>query len=348
VATGIRLSVAITHAGDGSGRLFITGQDGRVRILKGGKILSKPFLNISQRVSCCGEQGLLSIAFHPKYKTNGHVFVNYTRLNGDTVIARYTVSSNPDVIDAVSRRTILTIAQPFDNHNGGQLQFGPDSYLYIGMGDGGSGGDPDNRAQKLNTLLGKMLRIDIDGGLPYQIPPDNPFVGRAGAKPEIWARGLRNPWRFSFDRLTGHLFIGDVGQKKWEEVDLQSPTSKGGENYGWRRMEGKHCFNPSSNCNTGGLRLPIIEYSHSQGCSITGGYRYRGAKLAKLRGYYLYADFCSGRIWGARFRSGIGWRASQLRDTDFSISAFGEDQAGEIHFADLNTGAVYRISGFTP
>ncbi len=348
VATGLTMPVAITHAGDGSGRLFITAQGGKVRILKGGKLLARPFLDISQRVSCCGEQGLLSIAFHPRYKTNGHVFVNYTNTNGNTVIARYTVSSNPNVIRLASRRTILNIAQPYANHNGGQLQFGPDGYLYIGMGDGGGGGDPGNRAQKLNTLLGKMLRIDIDGAAPYQTPPDNPFVGRAGARPEIWARGLRNPWRFSFDRQTGHLFIGDVGQRKWEEVDLQAPASQGGENYGWRRMEGKHCFNPTSNCNNGSLKLPILEYSHSQGCAITGGYRYRGVKVPALRGYYLYADYCEGRLWGARFRSGIGWRTTQLRDTDFSISTFGEDQGGEIHFADLNTGAVYRISAFTP
>ena len=249
VVGGFSNAVALTHAGDQSGRQFITLQTGRVLIYDGTQLLPNPFLDISALVSCCGERGLLSIVFHPDYAANGHVYVNYTDNSGDTVVARYTVSADPDVIDPGSALVLLNVSQPFSNHNGGQLQFGPDGKLYIGMGDGGSGGDPRNLAQDLTSLLGKMLRIDVDAGVPYAIPPDNPFVGDPNARDEIWAYGLRNPWRFSFDRVTGDLLIGDVGQGSWEEIDLQPSTSAGGENYGWRLMEGDTCFNPPIGCN---------------------------------------------------------------------------------------------------
>src|SRR5688572_24974038 len=287
--------VAITHAGDS--RLFITEQSGRVVIHDGTAVLPVPFLDIRSIVGDNqNEQGLLSVAFHPNYSSNGYFFVNYTDLSGDTVVARYSVSPvDPNRADPNSARIILEINQPYSNHNGGQLQFGPDGYLYIGMGDGGAGGDPENRAQNLGSLLGKMLRIDVDreeGSRRYGIPASNPFVGVYAARGEIWALGLRNPWRFTFDRLTGDMFIGDVGQGEIEEIDFQPGTSPGGENYGWRRMEGTHCYNPSSNCNPGNLVLPILEYSHNHGCSVTGGYRYRGSRYPQLRDLYLYGDYC--------------------------------------------------------
>jgi glucose/arabinose dehydrogenase len=239
IASGLANPIAITHAGDGSDRIFITLQGGQIMIYDGAQLLSKPFLDItSQVITSGGEQGLLSAAFHPNYTNNGFFFVNYTDTNSETVIARYSVSSDPDVADPNSAFILLRIAQPFGNHNGGQLQFGLNGLLYIGMGDGGSGGDPRDNAQNLGTLLGKMLRIDVDGGVSYAIPLDNPFLGTPNAREEIWALGLRNPWRFSFDRLTGDLFIGDVGQSSWEEVDFQPGNSPGGENYGWRLMEG--------------------------------------------------------------------------------------------------------------
>ena len=352
VVTGLTRPVGITHAGDGSGRLFITIQDGQILLLlyNGVQLLPTPFLDISSLVSCCGEQGLLGLAFHPHYASNGFFYVNYTNTVGDTVIARYTVSANPNVAAPQSARILLTIPQPFSNHNGGQLQFGPDGYLYIGTGDGGSGGDPQNNGQSLGTLLGKILRIDVDRRFPYAIPFDNPFAHKPGARHEIWAFGLRNPWRFSFDRLTGDMFIGDVGQASWEEIDFQKANSRGGENYGWRLMEGKHCFNPSTNCNPGTLTLPILEYDHSLGCAVTGGYRYRGARLPLLFGSYLYGDLCSGLIWNAtRTRKGQ-WITTELLDSPYVISTFGEDEAGELylaHYTQDATGAIYRFVGST-
>jgi glucose/arabinose dehydrogenase len=349
VASGLASPIAITHAGDGSGRLFITLQAGQIVIYDGTRIVPSPFLDIRPLVSSGGERGLLSVAFHPSYRSNGLFFVNYTNTVGDTVIARYSVSQDSNLADSDSAAILLTIKQPFANHNGGQLQFGRDGYLYIGMGDGGSAGDPLKNGQDLGTLLGKMLRIDTDGASPYAIPPGNPFVGTEGARAEIWALGLRNPWRFSFDRLSGDLFIADVGQDSWEEVNYQPAASSGGENYGWRLMEGNHCYNPPSNCNTGALTLPIVEYAHgpndSLGCSITGGYRYRGNKNPALRGIYFYADFCTGRIWGASQQAGGGWTTSELLDTSLSITSFGEDEAGEVYVAHYSpsAGAIYRI-----
>jgi glucose/arabinose dehydrogenase len=346
VVSGLVLPVSITHAGDT--RLFITQQEGRIVIYDGVRLLPQPFLDITPLVLSGGERGLLSIAFHPRYAENGRFFVNYTDRSGNTVIARYTVSSNPNVADPASAVPILQIQQPFANHNGGQLQFGPDGSLYIGMGDGGSGGDPSNRAQNLGDLLGKMLRIDVDGAT-YTVPPSNPFVSRAGARGEIWAYGLRNPWRFSFDRASGDLWIADVGQGSWEEVNFQPATSIGGENYGWRRMEGSHCFNPSSNCNTGALTLPVIEYGHTGGaCSVTGGYVYRGARSPGLQGMYLYADFCNGVISGARRQPDGSVTTRALRSAGFLISTFGEDANGEIYVAGYNTGVLYRLTDTAP
>lgn len=348
IATGINQPVGIVHANDGSGRLFIVSQTGVIHIFDGVQMRPRPFLDIRTLVSCCGERGLLGLAFHPNYATNGFFYVNYTNLAGNTVIARFTVSRRPDAANPRSRKFILGIPQPFANHNGGQLQFGPDGLLYIASGDGGSAGDPGNRAQNLRSLLGKILRIDVDRGNPYAIPADNPFVGIPGARGEIWTLGLRNPWRFSFDRRTGQMFIGDVGQNSWEEVNLQAASSPGGENYGWRIMEGRHCFNPATGCVGTGLRMPILEYSHAEGCSVTGGYRYRGSRIPQLLGTYIYGDFCSGVIHGARFVAGTGWTSAILHSSGMRITTFGEDEDGEIYVADQRTGSVHRIAGVIP
>lgn len=347
VLSGLANPVAITHAGDS--RLFITLQDGRIVIWDGTRLLPEPFLDIRARVQDGGERGLLSVAFHPRYKENGLFFVDYTDLNGDTVIARFHVSADPNRADVNSFRQLLFVDQPYANHNGGQLQFGPDGYLYIGMGDGGSGGDPGNRAQNFLDLLGKMLRIDVNAGT-YTIPPSNPYAGLSSRRNEIWAVGLRNPWRFSFDRATGDLWIADVGQGSWEEINFQPATSIGGENYGWRRMEGTHCFNPGSNCNDGTLVLPVIEYDHSgDACSVTGGSVYRGGRSPRLHGTYIYGDLCTGVIWGSVRNASNGTITTRtLIDTDFSISTFGEDFLGEIYVADYNGGTIHRIVDTKP
>ena len=347
IASGLTSPTALTNAGDGSERLFITQQSGQILIYDGSQVLPTPFLDISAKVLSGGEQGLLSVVFHPNYTINGYFYVDYTRQpDGATVIARYSVSSNPNL--ANSTETIIkVISQPYANHNGGQLKFGPDGYLYIGMGDGGSGGDPENRAQDPTSLLGKILRIDVDGGSPYAIPASNPFVSNPAVADEIWALGVRNPWRFSFDRLTGDLFIGDVGQNAWEEIDFQPASSAGGENYGWSCYEGTHDYNTSRDCTTyGALTSPILEYNHgvndSIGCSVSGGYRYTGNKYPALDDIYLYADYCTGSVWGAFFNSST-WTSSLLADTPYNVSAFGEDEDGELYLLDLN-GAVYRIA----
>lgn len=332
----------VTHAGDGSRRLFITEQKGRILLVKDGTRLSETFLDIRERVGCCGERGLLSIAFPPGYPAKRYFYVNYTDRAGDTVVSRFRTSKDPDRADPASEELVLAVKQPFANHNGGQLAFGPDGYLYIGMGDGGAANDPFGNGQKMSTLLGKLLRIDVESGVrPYAVPPSNPFIGKQGVSPEIWAFGLRNPWRFSFDRGTGDLYIADVGQNKYEEVNVQPAKSKGGENYGWNIMEGLHCFTRKG-CDTTGLVLPAAEYGHDRGCSVTGGMVYRGRAVPALEGIYLYGDYCSGRIWGMR-KSGGQWVVSELLRTKLSLSTFGEDEAGELYAADHDGGGIYRI-----
>jgi glucose/arabinose dehydrogenase len=341
---GLTQPVAMANAGDGSGRLFVVEQRGVIRIIRNGALEAVPFLDISAVVNPAGgEQGLLGLAFPPGFSAKGHFYVHYTnRLNvGDTVIARYRITADPDLADPLSGQQILTATQPFANHNGGQLSFGPDGFLYIALGDGGSGGDPLGSGQSLATLLGKILRIDTESGVvPYGIPAGNPSLG--GQVSEIWAYGLRNPWRFSFDRNTGDLYIGDVGQGLFEEVDFQPFSSSGGENYGWNIMEGLHCFNAVT-CVQTGLTPPVQEYPHADGdCSVTGGYVYRGASSPELRGVYLYADFCTGRIWGLRNIAGT-WVNRLLLDTLLNISTFGEDEAGELYLADFTGGAINAI-----
>jgi glucose/arabinose dehydrogenase len=347
---GLDWPVHITHAGDGSGRIFVVEQPGRVRIIRNGTLQAAPFLDISDRISCCGERGLLSIAFPPGYASSGRFYVNYTNKSGNTIVARYRVTANPDVADPDSEEVVLAVAQPYTNHNGGQLAFGPnDGYLYIGMGDGGSAGDPQNRAQNPASLLGKMLRIDVESGDPltYTVPATNPFSGTAGYRGEIWALGLRNPWRFSFDAGSGDLYIGDVGQDRYEEIDYQPASSSGGENYGWRIMEGNHCFNPVD-CEPSGLIQPIAEYPHPPGecASVTGGMVYRGSAYPGLTGIYFYGDYCSGRIW-ALVTDGPGWQSHLVHDAAFSVSSFGSDEAGNLwlaKYAPASQGAVYRVA----
>jgi hypothetical protein len=342
--------VAIAHAGDS--RLFITEQAGRIVIFEGTRVLPTPFLDIRPLVRSGDEQGMLGLAFHPRYLQNGFFYVNYTNTAGDTVIARYSVSTtNPNIANPASAVVLLRIDQPFPNHNGGQLKFGPDGYLYIGMGDGGSGGDPLNHAQNLQSLLGKMLRIDVDRTLPglqYAIPDDNPFRNHPTARREIWSLGLRNPWRFTFDRLTGDMFIADVGQNAWEEVSFQPGTSGGGENYGWRIMEGAHCYPPGASCSASGLVLPILEYGRQQGdCSVTGGYRYRGMDYPRMHGFYFYGDYCTGRIWAATQQGDGSWTTEPVLNAGVNITTFGEDFVGELYVAG-HGGAIYRITDIAP
>ena len=339
----------LTDPGDGSGRLFVTEQPGRIRIIANGQLLDQPFLDVADLVSTSGnERGLFSIAFSPDFKSNGQFFIDYTREpDGATIIARYTVSAkDPNVADLNSAVTILEIDQPQANHNGGQLQFGPDSYLYIGMGDGGGQGDRHGtigNGQDLSVLLGKLLRINVTGVDTYSIPASNPFANKSGARPEIWAYGLRNPWRFSFDRTTSDLYIADVGQNTYEEIDFQAASDPGGENYGWRIMEGLHCFSPQAGCDQSGLTMPIAEYTHDDGCSITGGYVYRGAAYPAMQGAYFFADYCSGIIWSLQRDASGAWQMTQQLDSGLLVSSFGEDQAGELYVID-HGGAVYRLT----
>jgi glucose/arabinose dehydrogenase len=343
ITTAAREPTGVFSAYDGSGRLFILERGGRILVLRDGQLLSQPFLDISPLVlSGFSEQGLLGIAFHPRYRENGYFYVNYTARNGDDTVARYSVSSNADVADPGTGAVMLAIPDPAPNHNGGNLVFGPDGYLYIGFGDGGGGGDQFGNGQNMEALLGKMLRVDVDAAFPYGIPPDNPFVGSPRARPEIWAYGLRNPWRYAFDPATGNLFIADVGQNRYEEIHLQ-PAGVGGQNYGWPIMEGLHCFPETRACNRSGLELPIAEYDHALGCSITGGYVYRGSAYPDAQGGYIYGDFCSGRIWVLYLADGGAWRQMQLMQMQLGISSFGEDETGELYVASLEPSGIFRL-----
>jgi len=338
--SGLSSPVYLTSAHDSSNRLFIVEQGGRIKVLADGANSPVVFLDIAPRVISGGERGLLGLAFHPHFRSNRRFFVNYTRSpDGATVIAEYHASSTAPNVADTPETVLLVIPQPFANHNGGMIEFGPDGYLYIGMGDGGSANDPGNRAQDINNLLGKILRIDVDradGINPYASPADNPFFGPIPGSDEIYATGMRNPWRFSFDRLTGDLYAGDVGQNEWEEIDIV----RRGANYGWRVMEGLHC-NPGISggvCDSAGLTLPIAEYRHTGGrCSVTGGYVYRGPSSTLDPGTYVYGDFCTGEVFTV-----INGQQEVLLDTSLNISSFGEDEAGEIYVVGLG-GTIHRL-----
>lgn len=365
VSKGLTSPVGMASPKDGTNRLFIIEQGGKIRVIKNGILLPAPFLNISNKLDglniAYSEKGLLGLAFHPGYKSNGRFFVYYSAPTEDqhvdhqSIVAEYRVSkTNPDAADLLEQ-VIMKIPEPESNHNGGCLQFGKDGFLYIGLGDGGGGGDRHGsvgNGQNLESWLGKILRIDVDNKKPYAVPPDNPFIGRNNAKPEIFAYGLRNPWRFSFDRVTGVLFCGDVGQDTWEEIDIIQK----GNNYGWRITEGKHCFNPASGCQTEGLTFPIFEYGHAEGVSICGGYMYRGRTFPSMHGRYLFGDW-SGKLFYLEQGKDYQWKqgdvfadGKQSNDIGSKINSMGEDEIGEIYVITQHlfgprspTGAVYRI-----
>ena len=343
-ARGFRQPLDFRQAADGSDRLYVVEKAGIVRVLHGSQPVERPFLDIRSIVGAGGsEQGLLGLAFDPQYVANGYFFVNYTDRQGDTVVARYQVSGDPEVADAASAAVILTQKQPFANHNGGNLMFGPDGYLYIGFGDGGSGGDPMGNGQSGGTWLGKLLRINVHADFPYTVPEDNPFVATPGMLPEIWGLGLRNPWRYTFDRATGDLYIGDVGQGVWEEIDFV-PVGSSGSNFGWNVGEGNHCFKPA-NCDLAPFVPAAAEYSHGRGdCAVVGGYVYRGAAYPAMQGTYLYADECSGRVWSLARTADGAWTTAELGRTGINISSFGEDDAGELYVTGFGDGVVYRVT----
>jgi glucose/arabinose dehydrogenase len=347
VWTGLSGPLGLVNAGDGSGRLFVVEKRGTIRVIRNNQVVTNSFfLDIRDRVNASGsEQGLLGLAFHPRYRENGLVFAHYTNRSGDTEIVRFRSTPGSDTADVGSAQVILNIDQPAANHNGGHLLFGPDGFLYIGMGDGGGAGDQFNTAQTPGQLLGKMLRIDVDrtnGSTPYAIPAGNPFVGQPGWRPEIWAYGLRNPWRYQFDRATGDLYIADVGQNSYEEINFQ-PAGQGGQNYGWPRMEASHCFRPSTNCDRSGLTLSIGEYPRAGGCSVTGGFVYRGSQQPQLQGAYVFGDYCTGILWTLHRNAAGQWVQTQMADSNVQISSFGEDEAGEMFATGLGDGNIYRV-----
>jgi glucose/arabinose dehydrogenase len=338
---GFAAPLLLTTAGDGSERMFVVEQGGTIRVLDDQEVLERPFLDISDLTEAGGEQGLLGLAFHPAYPDDRRFFINYTDQAGDTVIASYETASSTSA-DEDSGQILLKIDQPYANHNGGHLAFGPDGFLYIASGDGGSAGDPEENGQNPDALLGKLLRIDVDGGEPYAAPADNPYADGDGGAPEVWALGLRNPWRFSFDEATDSLWVADVGQDELEEVN-RVPLDEPGVNYGWNAMEGSACYEPSD-CDRSGLTLPITEYGHEEGCSVTGGFVYRGERFPDWRGGYFFADFCSGSVWvvDARARSAV--EPTLVASSEHSISSFGMDAAGELYVTDLASGEILRLT----
>lgn len=346
-AEGLERPIGVTNAADGSGQLFVNEQAGRVRVVDAdGQLREQPFVDLTDRISAGGERGLLGLAFHPDYGTNRRLFVNYTDREGNTVISELRASADGQTADPDSEKVLLRVDQPYANHNGGQLAFGPDGYLYIGLGDGGSGGDPHGNGQNTNVLLGKILRIDVDspaaGDKAYAVPADNPFVDGGGA-PEVWAFGLRNPWRFSFDAATGDLYIGDVGQNQWEEIDRLPAGSPGGANFGWNVTEGRHCYQDSS-CDQRPFILPIAEYSHDGGnCSVTGGSVYRGSAMRDLVGIYVMADYCSGRVFTLNVDEGTT-TPKQVAQTDAAITSFGTAEDGEIYATDQSGGTLLHVA----
>lgn len=345
VVSGFNQPVVMAFPNDGTNRFFIAEQEGTIYLVEDGAIQATPFLDIFELVGAdAREQGLLGLVFHPNYAENGYFYVNYTDNNGDTVISRFQVSDDPFFADPGSQMILLQIEQPATNHNGGWLAFGPDGYLYAGTGDGGGAGDRFENAQNGTTLLGAMLRIDVDNGSPYSIPADNPYAGHPDIRNEFWAVGLRNPWRFSFDQDTGDLYIADVGQAMLEEINFQPAASAGGENYGWPFSEGTSCFREGECDDTTGLTMPVAEYPHTQGCSVTGGYVYRGELSPALQGMYIYGDFCSGHIWGLRRMLDGSWQNVMLVESSgLTISSFAEDENGELYVLDFGDGAAFRI-----
>jgi len=344
IASGFASPLDLQSAPEDRERLYVVEQGGRIKIILEGQVLPEPFLDISDLIGAGRERGLLGLAFHPEFASNGRFFVNYTNQSGATRIAEFRATSS-NRADPATQRVLLVVPQPFSNHNGGSVAFGDDGFLYIALGDGGSGGDPLGSGQDLGVLLGKILRIDVDSGAPYAVPADNPFLSTAGAEPEIWAYGLRNPYRMSFDRATGDLYIGDVGQSQREEVDVGLAVRGGGENYGWNVTEGRLCFNPSSGCDTSGITLPVLDYGHGEGCSVTGGVVYAGCRMPDLVGTYFYGDFCAGFVRSFRLANGA---ATQARDWTNGlegigrISSFGTDAEGEFYVIDYD-GEVYRL-----
>jgi glucose/arabinose dehydrogenase len=350
VVAGLDNPLAIVNAGDGSGRLFVAQQGGQIRIVRNGTLVAQPFLDIADRITSGGEHGLLGVAFHPRFPADPRVFVDYTDTNRDTRVSSFAVDpTRPDRLDPSSERRLLFVRQPFANHNGGAVVFGPDGFLYVSLGDGGSEDDPQGNGQSRTTLLGKILRIDIDttsGGRAYGIPADNPYAdGAAGHQPEIWLWGLRNPWRISFDRTTRDLWIGDVGQNAWEEIDVQRAGAPGGTTFGWNRMEGGHCLRPAEGCESPGLTLPVTEYGHADGCTVIGGNVDRGSAEPALVGVYLFADYCSGRVWAIDPSVDGARRPTVVAETNHAFSSFGEDESGELYAADISAGTLLRVTG---
>lgn len=343
-AAGFKSPIFLTHANDGSGRIYVVEQTGRIQVFsKNQGSAPVVFLDIQKKLmSSSGEMGLLGLAFHPQYKTNGFFYVNYTSVGMKDTVSRFQALADKKHGDPQSEKILLAIPDPARNHNGGMLAFGPDGFLYIGTGDGGGGGDNYKNSRDPSSLLAKMLRLDVDNGSPYAIPNSNPFRDQPSYRAEIWSTGLRNPWRYSFDRKNGDLYIADVGQNQYEEVHFQDRNSAGGEDYGWNVLEGNHCYSPGKNCDRTGKNIPIAEYDHSLGCSVTGGYVYRGKRMPALQGKYFFGDYCSGRIWQLSRQQDDTWDMLEVAKTNLLISSFGEDEDGELYVVD-HRGFIYEF-----